>query len=410
MLKDIFVSAAVVLAGIHFLGGKYRRSIPAFITGTVFIIANPLLGIIFLEKSTAEYYNIMDFISNVLYVILVLALTQNVKITKRLWMLFLILFTFDTFYSLFVPYIPSQLFVGNILYIVMYSILIFVMLYVAKKSPLNVFPQVFSNIPKWIIASLLFFDFTCYFKEFGEYPNWYNIFYVASSILVFVSVLYFVFMIFKLQTQQTEILKQFEIQKEHSEKMLKSDDNLRRFRHDYKNHMIVVNSLLSKGETDRARDYINSIGSSINDSINKISTGNIISDAIINNKAVVAASSGSILKFSGQIPQAGIADEDLCIILANLIDNAIEYVKKLEEKNTININAAVQHGSFVFSISNPVITPVDISKTSKINKSEHGVGIKNVKRTVKKYGGDIQFNSVNNSFTVDIRMNLKTLI
>ncbi|MBQ8502735.1 MAG: GHKL domain-containing protein [Clostridia bacterium] len=195
--------------------------------------------------------------------------------------------------------------------------------------------------------------------------------------------------IFSLTYQQTEILKEMHNQKEYSERMLKGDENLRKFRHDYRNHMIVINALLENGNTDRARNYINAMNSDISDTVNKISTGNFIADALLNNKAVVAAQAGNKIKFNGQFPSEGIADEDVCTILANALDNAIEAVTKLGEENTIFIESAVRNGNFILNITNPVLENVKIGKnntlkTTKKNSNEHGIGTKKHSKSCKE--------------------------
>ena len=197
--------------------------------------------------------------------------------------------------------------------------------------------------------------------------------------------------------------------KEYSEKMLTNDDELRRFRHDYRNHMIVINSLFENGQTDRAREYINNMNNSVSSSLTKISTGNFISDAIINNKAVVAAEHDVTIKFTGQVIPSGIADADLCTILSNTLDNAIEATQKLSGNKTINIDTALRNGFFIMNISNPVETDVKIRrdgtvKSSKKNPGNHGYGMRNIQRAVHKYNGTVSTTCENKIFSVNIML------
>ena len=141
----------------------------------------------------------------------------------------------------------------------------------------------------------------------------------------------------------------------------------------------------------------------------KISTGNFISDAIINNKAVAAAEHDVSIKFTGQIIPEGIADEDLCTVLANILDNAIEATKNLSSNKNIHIDAALRNEFFIMNVSNPVEIDIKIRKdgtikTSKKNQSEHGFGIKNVQKAIKKYGGTVSLSCENKIFYVNITM------
>ena len=199
------------------------------------------------------------------------------------------------------------------------------------------------------------------------------------------------------------------IQKDFGEKAVIGDEELRRFRHDYKNHMIVVNAFLESGQVKEAREYLESVNDSINGVINKIKTGNFVSDAILNNKAVSAAKNSINIAFTGFVPSAGIKNEDLCTILANLVDNAVEACEKLTSVDikTVEIEANIVNGFFLLSVSNPVEDGEKISlKTTKKNRKNHGIGLKNIERTVKKYEGAVVISCEANIFTADVRMKL----
>ena len=175
--------------------------------------------------------------------------------------------------------------------------------------------------------------------------------------------------------------------------------------------MIVINALLESGSTDRAREYINAMNADINGTLNKISTGNFVADAIINNKAVIAAQSGNKIQFDGQFPAEGLADEDICTILANALDNAIEAVAKIEDESTITVEAVIRNKNFILNISNPVIENIKIGKnnsikTTKKNRNEHGIGTKNIIKVVNKYNGAMVIECDNKIFSINIRLQL----
>lgn len=354
----------------------------------------------------------LDIFSSTAYLLSVASLVNDIKLSKKIWFSLICICTMEMFFSLFSPYLPTHLFVEAIVYIILYAVMLGVILFNVRNSAVNFMPQVFDAIPRWILAAVLFFDMTGYYKSFGESYVWYNILYIISTICVIICVLFFVIRIFSLTYQQNEILRQFNEQKSYSEKMLKGDENLRRFRHDYRNHMIVINALLESGSTDRAREYINAMNADINNTLNKVSTGNFVADAIINNKSIIAAQSGNKISFSGQIPERGIDDSDICTILANALDNAIEATEKLGTESTISVDAAVRQGSFILSVTNPVAENVKIGKnntvkTTKKNRNEHGIGTKNITRTVNKYNGALMLECENKVFSFTVRLNIK---
>ncbi len=411
-IKDILVCITMILACTNLLGGKVKKNIPAGILIGLLLVSNAAFFIFFFKGTQENRLLFLDSVSSLAFILSVSFFIKELKYSKRIWFLLVCVLTMEMFFSLFSPYLPSHLFVEAIIYIILYALLLFVLLYAVKSTTVNFMPQVFDTMPKWIIIALLGFDLTGYYKTFGESSDWYNVLYIASTIGVIICVLFFVLKIFTLTYQQNEILRQFHEQKNYSEKMLKGDENLRRFRHDYRNHMIVINAYLENGNTDSARSYLNSINASISDTVNKISTGNFVADAILNNKTVVAAQNGNRIQFSGQVPADGIADEDICTVLANAVDNALEATQKLQSESVIHVEAAIRNNMFLLNISNPVAEKVKIGKnntikTTKKNKSEHGIGTKNIQKIVKKYNGALTLDCTDMIFTFSIRLHLQ---
>lgn len=291
-----------------------------------------------------------------------------------------------------------------------FFVLIFLFIYsISKISPPNILPEVLSNLPL-IILFLLYQSLVCinYIKIDPDSKSFYI---TISAISLLICLLYFVYKFINLIYKQNDILKQMKNQKEYSEKALTNDEELRKFRHDYRNHMIVINSLFENGQTDRARDYINNLNNSVASSLTKISTGNFITDAIINNKTVTASTHDIKIKFNGQVPTAGIFDEDLCTVFANVLDNAIEATQKLATDKVVKIDCGIRNGIFLLDVTNPVDTDVKIRRdgtirTTKLNKAEHGLGIQSINRTVKKYNGSVNITCENKLFNIGIMMKL----
>ena len=383
--------------------GKVRPLLILLLT-----LFHAFFGVFYLMNVTSDYRAVMDLVSNIIYLMALQLLTDNKKVSKSFLVVFLYIFTVDMFYSLCSPLVGDLLPIECIINTVIFSLVCVLIEFTAKKSEINFLPKVFAEIPKWIYAAIMLFELTCYYKEFGVSAAWYNVLYVISSAAVIICVLYLVFKIFYMAYQQNNILQQMAIQKDFGEKAAVGDKELRRFRHDYKNHMIVVNAFLESGNVKEAREYLESINDSINGVINKIKTGNFVSDAILNNKAVAAARTDTKILFSGVIPSSGIRNEDLCTILANLVDNAVEACEKLPTTvRTIEIESNVINGYLILSISNPTAgDDTGELRTTKKDKKNHGIGLKNIERAVKKYEGAVSIERENKTFTTDVRMKL----
>lgn len=127
--------------------------------------------------------------------------------------------------------------------------------------------------------------------------------------------------------------KQVEQQVEHYKKINKLTDDLREFRHDYKNHMICLQSLLNNKQYDEALSYVKSItNQEILDS-NKFFSGNQIADAILTDKNELAQKNNCKIIFDGSVSDE-ISVSNLCTILSNALDNSIEACSKIDSDET----------------------------------------------------------------------------
>ena len=113
------------------------------------------------------------------------------------------------------------------------------------------------------------------------------------------------------------------------------------------------------------------------------------------------------IDFDGIIPSDGIDNIDLCTILANALDNALEASKPIENA-IINVRAAVNSAVFMLTVSNPTLQPVEIKnnrvKTTKADSVNHGLGIGSIKNAAKKYNGEVNLKYEDGHFTVEVMM------
>lgn len=409
LLRDLTATIGMIL----FMRLVFRREVCFSVSKAVLLIGlmacNAFVGAFVLMGRAEEYKAIMDFAANCIDVLAILLLTRPRKVGGTILFVLIYSFTIDMFYSLLVPYIPQDLYLECLINAVLYGGVALVLYYASKNGAGNFLPQVLGEIPKWLYAVLLLFELTCCYKEFGISADWYNALYVVSSAGVFITVLYLVIKIFALAHRQNAILQQMELQKAFGEKTIVGDEELRRFRHDYRNHMIVVNAYLRSGRIDEASAYLAAISSRVDGTTNKIMTGNFVADAILNHKAVAAAEDDIQLSFDGVVPGSGIENEDLCTILANLLDNAIEACRKLPaaQKRSITVKGTTFHETFLLHIENPTTVDELSVKTTKRDARNHGLGLKNVERTAKRYDGSVTCAVENHVFSADVRLCLK---
>lgn len=202
--------------------------------------------------------------------------------------------------------------------------------------------------------------------------------------------------------------KQVEQQVEHYKKINKLTDDLREFRHDYKNHMICLQSLLNNKQYDEALSYVKSItNQEILDS-NKFFSGNQIADAILTDKNELAQKNNCKIIFDGSVSDE-ISVSNLCNILSNALDNSIEACSKIDSDETqiIDVKCVASELIQIIRISNPNLDNNAVTETSKADRKNHGFGLSNIRRTVERMDGQMIISSQYPTFVLEIEFKVK---
>lgn len=202
--------------------------------------------------------------------------------------------------------------------------------------------------------------------------------------------------------------KQVEQQVEHYKKINKLTDDLREFRHDYKNHMICLQSLLNNKQYDEALSYVKSItNQEILDS-NKFFSGNQIADAILTDKNELAQKNNCKIIFDGSVSDE-ISVSNICTILSNALDNSIEACSKIDSDETqiIDVKCVASELIQIIRISNPNLDNNAVTETSKADRNNHGFGLSNIRRTVERMDGQMIISSQYPTFVLEIEFKVK---
>jgi len=239
-----------------------------------------------------------------------------------------------------------------------------------------------------------------------------SLFTVLKACIIFTSILSVFIMMFIITSnlsayyykKSASLLdKQLAMQARYYEKMDYLSNDIRRFRHDYKNHMFCLNSLLNENKTEDAIKYLESITNNQTMQTSTFRSGNTIADTILNDKNEIAAKNECRLNFTGVISPC-ISAFDICTILANALDNSIEACQKIPDGNKrfIDVNCFLKRDIQIICISNPNSNDNPNLQTSKENKTDHGFGLFNIKKTVEKLGGTVNVTQQYPIFVLDI--------
>lgn len=203
---------------------------------------------------------------------------------------------------------------------------------------------------------------------------------------------------------------QLEEQIEHYNKYEKQMKRVRYIIHDIKNHKFVLYQLLVSKKYKEAKKFLNGLGAEIEDIDYYFVTENILIDAIIKNKIKICKDYGIKFNYNVFIPKdINIKSVHISAIFNNLIDNSIEACLNIDEigrEKYINLYCEVIHSKLICVIKNSKNKDeVKLDKNLKIktlkkDKINHGIGIENLKLTIEKYDGVIDFNVKEQCFTV----------
>lgn len=246
----------------------------------------------------------------------------------------------------------------------------------------------------------------------APFSNDLNSLLTSLTVLIFlVMIIWFVFSSISKQYYESiskVMEKQVDEQVSYYQKINKLSEDIREFRHDYKNHMICLQALLEGKEYADALEYVRDITKQDIIESNKFFSGNQIADAILSDKAELAKQFGCKIEFDGFISDE-IPASDLCIILSNALDNAIEACTRFtsNESKIITVKCDILHGIQLIRITNPNDINNSTTETSKEDKENHGFGLYNIRRTVEKHNGQMSIPSQTPRFILDLEFQIK---
>lgn len=183
---------------------------------------------------------------------------------------------------------------------------------------------------------------------------------------------------------------------------------MRGWRHDYHNHLQSLKAYLAMESLEEAKAYLDSLETDLDDIDLLFHTGNINADAILNSKISLAIKNGIHVDYKATVPEKlSVTDIDLCVILGNLIDNAVESCEKLEsDKQFIRLYVGVLRRQLYISVSNAtgeVVRKFDEEYISN-KRGNHGHGLKRINHIVEKYQGYINRKNEPGVFVTEIML------
>ena len=230
--------------------------------------------------------------------------------------------------------------------------------------------------------------------------------------LVAINVLTYILMkrISEKNIEKTELIidkMQNELYRTQFKEAEKKYDEMNKIHHDMKNHLQCISSLLDDKEYEKAESYVaDIIKNKLDFEFKQINTGNRVVDAISNAKLTQCKNENILTTVNAGSIETSIDDVDMCSLLGNIFDNAIEACRKVEKNKKVHFEINQKKGYINIimknSIQNSVIENNPKLQTTKKHRDIHGYGIKSVKGIVEKYNGMMELFEQDGFFIADI--------
>ncbi len=178
---------------------------------------------------------------------------------------------------------------------------------------------------------------------------------------------------------------------------------MRGWRHDYRHHIQTMKIHAARGEMEEIQCYLDMLDDDLTKVEEVVRTGNRIADAILNSKLSLARERRITVKAEARIPvRLSIPELDLCIVIGNLLDNAMEACMELPpNKRLIRIYAEMK-GNYLYLILTNTAAGGKKGHFASTKGVGRGLGLSRVDEVVKKHGGYLTRASEEEAFSTEV--------
>ncbi len=411
-----------------FFDEKYKSKLPKWIA---FVVSS---GVLLALQETGQSGNIKTGVQMLLIFAVALVIFDGKKRLKGLfcivYSLFVALskllsyFAFSLFIDkLFdrIPYLETDSFFYRILSIELpniFMLVIIILVGMFTKSKNKAVPirywLLLLTVPVTTLGTLTVYQYYIDLLAPGEDINIYII--ISTVGLVFINVL--VFTLFSKLQNQLEIRRnadllntQMRLEKESFKRIEESYNRTRELRHDLKNHIFVLKGIAENGTKEEMLSYLEKMTDAVEKATYVSMSKNSAVDAILNEKLLYAQKNGISTQFDvTPLENTKISAMDICTILSNALDNAVEACIKFENFSDRYIDVKIEdsENEMIISVKNPSIEApkrrAGVYISRKKDKENHGLGLKSIKRTVDKHKGDMLVKYENGIFNLVISL------
>lgn len=210
-----------------------------------------------------------------------------------------------------------------------------------------------------------------------------------------------------IEKQELSAVKtRLEFQEQTAVETARQYEEMRTLRHDMKHYLSAAAELIAENKSEQAKEYIESIiGNKVESGSIPARTGSAMIDAVLSSKQAVCAEKSIVIKTMIDTSFGKISELDMSVLLANLLDNAINGTTK---NGSIELTIERKKSMLLIKVSNNIKQSVLGSNpallTDKPNKELHGFGVKSMRAIADKYDGAIDFSENGDVFKAEISL------
>ncbi len=194
----------------------------------------------------------------------------------------------------------------------------------------------------------------------------------------------------------------------------KKNRDMAQFRHDWNNHMNIMQKMLDEGKYDDAKEYFEALPGVKNKNGKKVLTGSEAVDMVLSMKASLMEAQNIDFMIEGNLSKLSFMENvDLCTIFFNLTDNAIEAAAKCETNRFFSIRSKETAGLIMIIFENSMQGELtkegEIIRSTKKEEGVHGLGLQNVAETLHRYGGEYEIETTRGIFKIRLMIPFQTI-
>ncbi|WP_018755472.1 sensor histidine kinase [Paenibacillus terrigena] len=207
---------------------------------------------------------------------------------------------------------------------------------------------------------------------------------------------------FQFMHENSQLQHQMDYQDANYEKVVHSFKSIKRIIHDTNQQFLYIEECIKRNELSAAMEHIKTTLNKVEGAYHRVNTGNLVIDALVTNTLNIGQANGIRIdtKLNLCSQEVHIDRYDLCVVIGNMLDNAIEASKKVNiaEDRYIHIKIHATESTLLIHILNHMENEVAHLHSQKPNPEYHGIGLTNIARICDKYGGHMTIETKHNVF------------